>query len=91
MYAIVGYTGRNCETDIDECMTTVGACLNGGRCQDAVNNFTCDCAGTGMYNINIYTKHNDKFMTTCLGTERWIFRYMCRVHTSLKLTTNPST
>lgn len=42
-----GYTGRNCETDVDECATTVNPCLNGGRCQDAVNNYTCDCTGTG--------------------------------------------
>nr|XP_049698738.1 protein crumbs [Helicoverpa armigera] len=42
-----GYTGRNCETDIDECATSPSACLNGGVCQDAVNNFTCDCTGTG--------------------------------------------
>ncbi|CAH2227346.1 jg26179, partial [Pararge aegeria aegeria] len=39
-----GYAGRNCETDLDECES--GACLNGGRCVDAVNNFTCDCDGT---------------------------------------------
>lgn len=44
---VSGYTGRNCETDVDECASTPGACLNGGRCQDAVNNFTCDCSGTG--------------------------------------------
>ncbi|KAL0896199.1 hypothetical protein ABMA27_012142 [Loxostege sticticalis] len=42
-----GFTGRNCEIDVDECANAAGACLNGGRCQDAVNNFTCDCAGTG--------------------------------------------
>lgn len=23
------------------------ACLNGGRCVDAVNNYTCDCTNTG--------------------------------------------
>ncbi|XP_037300555.1 protein crumbs [Manduca sexta] len=42
-----GYTGVNCETDVDECASATGACLNGGRCVDAVNNFTCDCSGTG--------------------------------------------
>ncbi|XP_045760507.1 protein crumbs isoform X2 [Maniola jurtina] len=41
-----GFSGRNCETDIDECEAG-GACLNGGRCVDAVNNFTCDCTNTG--------------------------------------------
>ncbi|CAB3259357.1 unnamed protein product [Arctia plantaginis] len=42
-----GYMGRNCETDVDECAAAAGACLNGGKCVDAVNNFTCDCSGTG--------------------------------------------
>ncbi|XP_022113060.2 protein crumbs [Pieris rapae] len=42
-----GYTGRNCETDIDECAISGAACLNGGRCVDAVNNYTCDCTNTG--------------------------------------------
>ncbi|KAJ8734397.1 hypothetical protein PYW07_014948 [Mythimna separata] len=42
-----GYTGRNCETDVDECAAQAAPCLNGGSCQDAVNNFTCDCTGTG--------------------------------------------
>ncbi|KPJ20311.1 Protein crumbs [Papilio machaon] len=45
-----GYTGRNCETDVDECAAAgvAGvACLNGGRCLDAVDDYTCDCSGTG--------------------------------------------
>ncbi|XP_013166449.1 PREDICTED: protein crumbs, partial [Papilio xuthus] len=45
-----GYTGRNCETDVDECAAAGAAglaCLNGGRCLDAVDDFTCDCSGTG--------------------------------------------
>ncbi|GBP77406.1 Protein crumbs [Eumeta japonica] len=42
-----GYTGRNCETDVDECAGADAACLNGGRCLDAVNNYTCDCSETG--------------------------------------------
>lgn len=25
------------------------ACLNGGRCVDEVDNYTCDCSGTGEY------------------------------------------
>ncbi|XP_049888024.1 protein crumbs [Pectinophora gossypiella] len=42
-----GYTGRNCETDVDECAGAAAACLNGGRCIDAINNYTCDCTDTG--------------------------------------------
>ncbi|VVC87020.1 unnamed protein product [Leptidea sinapis] len=44
------YSGHNCEVDVDECSDGVdgGAkCLNGGRCVDAANNYTCDCTGTG--------------------------------------------
>ena len=36
-----GFTGTNCETEVDECDSD--PCLNGGRCQDGVNGFMCDC------------------------------------------------
>ncbi|CAH0722106.1 unnamed protein product, partial [Brenthis ino] len=46
-----GYTGRDCETDVDECAAAAAAgaraCLHGGRCLDAANAYTCDCTGTG--------------------------------------------
>lgn len=54
-----GYTGRNCETDVDECAAEVGACLNGGRCLDAVNNFTCDCTGTGYTGVRCEVNVNE--------------------------------
>ncbi|CAH1780735.1 unnamed protein product [Owenia fusiformis] len=37
---ISGYTGRLCETDIDDCLSS--PCIN-GECEDAVNNYTCTC------------------------------------------------
>ncbi|KAI9551727.1 hypothetical protein GHT06_022063 [Daphnia sinensis] len=40
-----GFSGDNCEIDINECAQR--PCLNGGRCIDGVNNFTCDCSSTG--------------------------------------------
>ena len=34
-----------CFSEIDECSEE--PCLNGGNCTDGVNNFTCNCTGTG--------------------------------------------
>ncbi|XP_048587699.1 fibropellin-1-like isoform X1 [Nematostella vectensis] len=36
-----GYTGRHCETDINECQSN--PCLNGATCTDHVNGYTCSC------------------------------------------------
>lgn len=36
-----GYTGNNCETNIDDCV--VNPCRNGGSCIDLVNGYKCVC------------------------------------------------
>ncbi|XP_033115647.1 protein jagged-1-like, partial [Anneissia japonica] len=49
-----GWTGQNCEVDIDECASV--PCQNGATCLDAVNSYFCVCAPgwTGAFcTINI--------------------------------------
>ncbi|KAL3858349.1 hypothetical protein ACJMK2_012942, partial [Sinanodonta woodiana] len=36
----VGYTGYNCDTDIDECQSS--PCQH-GTCEDLVNSYKCTC------------------------------------------------
>ena len=36
-----GFTGVNCETDMDECQTN--ACENEATCVDAINGYICQC------------------------------------------------
>lgn len=40
--AVTGFTGTQCEIDIDECQ--LNPCLNGGICNDLINTFRCVCA-----------------------------------------------
>ena len=37
----LGYFGRNCEMEIDECLPR--PCENGGTCTDLVNGYHCNC------------------------------------------------
>merc|ERR1719219_2512706 len=38
-----GWTGDNCELDVDECAADTPACLNGGVCTHTEGGFTCEC------------------------------------------------
>ena len=40
-----GWTGANCEVDIDECATNI-PCQN-GACVNTPGSWVCDCSGTG--------------------------------------------
>ena len=66
---VPGYTGDNCETNIDECGSS--PCQNGGACKDLGNVYNCSCPndydGTNCENYNIcygITCQNDG---TCVG------------------------
>ena len=56
-----GYTGVQCDEDIDECETV--QCLFGGTCHDGINNYTCECA-TGFEG-----RHCEQNIDDCLETD----------------------
>lgn len=35
------FAGKNCEKNENDCINN--PCLNGGTCQDGINNYTCRC------------------------------------------------
>ena len=39
--SLLGYTGSNCTSDIDECDPS--PCQNGGSCTQGINWYTCAC------------------------------------------------
>ncbi|XP_014260565.1 protein crumbs isoform X1 [Cimex lectularius] len=41
-----GFTGKNCETDINECDSN--PCEHNGLCKDFTASFICNCTGTGF-------------------------------------------
>lgn len=45
----LGYEGKYCETNIDDCVTANGKkpCENGGQCIDGIANYDCNCTGIG--------------------------------------------
>jgi Notch-like protein len=60
----IGYSGTNCETDIDECATN--PCLNGATCIDGINGFMCDCA-VGYEGPTCAGNIDDCAYVTCLN------------------------
>lgn len=48
-YIPVGFTGTNCEVNIDDCPGHI--CQNGAICIDGINTYTCQCPPTytGQY------------------------------------------
>ena len=40
-YCHAGFVGRNCEHNVNDCVTN--PCANGGTCHDSINDFVCTC------------------------------------------------
>ncbi|PNF36740.1 Protein crumbs [Cryptotermes secundus] len=50
-----GYRGKYCEEDINECAEgpdKASPCKNGANCTDGINNYICNCSGTGYKGLN---------------------------------------
>ncbi|XP_065067438.1 fibropellin-1-like isoform X3 [Rhopilema esculentum] len=57
-----GFTGRNCESDINECESL--PCFNGGTCRNDVNRFQCTCIA-GYSGIHCEEDINECASTPC--------------------------
>ena len=48
-----GYSGVNCEHDIDECIVDQ-PCLHNSTCNNTPGNYTCNCNSTGYQGFFIF-------------------------------------
>ena len=71
-----GFTGTNCEIDVDECAPA--PCQNGGTCTDGVNGYTCACA-PGFTGTNCETEIDECADNPCINGDcvDGINRYDC--------------
>ncbi|CAC5405483.1 Neurogenic locus Notch protein,Fibropellin-3,Fibropellin-1 [Mytilus coruscus] len=59
---VPGYTGKLCETDINECSSF--PCQHGGACLDLINNYRCHCS-SGFNGFNCETDIDECYNIPC--------------------------
>lgn len=52
----VGFKGHLCEQNIDDCLDNGNQpkCQHGGQCIDGINEYSCNCTGTGKIIIQSF-------------------------------------
>ncbi|XP_059167106.1 sushi, von Willebrand factor type A, EGF and pentraxin domain-containing protein 1-like [Physella acuta] len=60
-----GYTGKNCEKNIDECKVNPKGCLYNGTCDDNIDEYSCSCA-PGFKGSHCEVRHDMCQDITCV-------------------------
>ena len=77
-----GYTGKNCDMDIDECASS--PCQNDGVCNDFINAYSCTCARGWQGNLtvtipvnfsHVFGQRKTELSKWNFGCENGIFAY----------------
>ena len=66
-----GYTGGQCQTNIDDCVLKQ-PCLHEGVCYDLVNDYVCDCINDYIVSCDIRLLHKYMFSAFMLYNIRYI-------------------
>jgi len=64
MCVILGYTGAQCEVNVNECLSQ--PCQNNGTCEDVVVGYTCHCA-SGWQGEDCHESIDDCKSSPCLN------------------------
>ncbi|XP_078383193.1 uncharacterized protein LOC144665774 [Oculina patagonica] len=94
-HCVKGFTGKHCQTDINECESS--PCLNNGTCTDLINGFNCSCP-VGFHgdqcekgpfsNLSAIIADNayhrsrlHQFLTPAVGSNpQWVLCYRASTH-----------